>query len=732
MGHRLGIDFGTSNTVAVLGRPDGQVRQLLFDGSPVLPSGVFTNPAGELLTGRDAAHSARLAPERFVPNPKRLLDDADNADRAVTLVAAVLHRVYTEAVRTIGGPPDEVVLTHPAGWGPDRLRTLADAALRAGLPTPKLAAEPVAAACYFTTVLRGSLARDGALVVYDFGGGTFDASVVGPGPTVLSAAGLNDVGGLDIDSALVEHLKGALPRTAEEWARLADPASASDRRLARQFLDDVRGAKEMLARTAQAFVYVPIIEAEAPIGREELDQLAGPLIDRTVEATREALVTARAEDPGRLAGVFLVGGSSRLPAVATLLHRAFGVAPTVLEQPELVVAEGSLVVPPDALTDPPTAAAAYAPNPRPATLAQAPTRPRTPAAPPTPTQPGSPARPGTPAPTQVQPGTPAPTQPGSPAPTRAVSSGDTQELRTLPVESDGFSSPLLPLWADPVVPAPPRDQPARDGVRASAAVAAPPAPTRASAPPAPAQASAPSVPVPPAGPPAPIWAEPEPAPTAYTLTPPGGYPIAQAAAPLPDRAGPVSVVLQLPSGPAHTLSAGSPRLFLGSSSRVYAFRAPDRLADFLSRRDWPDLVTGYPWASLPPAADLPPAQTVDLLGIGAVLAASCEPNSRPMHRSAHGSWEPVPADPTTVLAADALDHAVMLLDGLFAGRGRPSPLLSPERVSNSAGPVGQAAARAGRLSADVLVASLGAPHRYRATAWWWQLTDAVDLLIERR
>ncbi|MEV6525838.1 Hsp70 family protein [Longispora sp. NPDC051575] len=723
MGHRLGIDFGTSNTVAVLGRPDGQVRQLLFDGSPVLPSGVFTNPAGELLTGRDAAHSARLAPERFTPNPKRLLDDAVNADRAVTLVAAVLHRVYTEAVRTIGGPPDEVVLTHPAAWGPDRLRMLADAALRAGLPTPKLAAEPVAAACYFTTVLRGTLARDGALVVYDFGGGTFDASVVGPGPTVLSASGLNDVGGLDIDSLLVGHLQAALPRTAEDWARLADPASASDRRLARQFLDDVRGAKEMLARTAQAFVYVPIIEAEAPIGREELDQLAGPLIDRTVAATREALVSARAEDPGRLAGVFLVGGSSRLPAVATLLHRAFGVAPTVLEQPELVVAEGSLVVPPDALTDPPTAAMAYAPAPRPTTLASA----------------GSPARP-------------------RPAPSAGM--GDTQEFRTLstpvpattpapvpataptpapapapaPAESDGFSSPLLPLWADPVVPA----SPPREPSAASASATVPPAPTQLrpgattvlseppTSGPAPVRQHPGSFPPPPparVGPPAPIWAEQPPAPVSYDLAPVG--------APAPDRSAPLPVLLGLPSGPALTLSAGSPRLFLGSSSRVYAFRAPDRLADFLARRDWPDLVPGYPWASLP-AADLPPAESVDLLRIGAVLAASCEPNSRPMHRSARGSWEPVPADPTTVLAADALDHAVVLLDGLFAGRGRPSPLLSPERVANSAGPVGQAAAHAGRLSADVLTGALGAPHRYRATAWWWQLTDAVEMLLERR
>src|SRR3954465_4676828 len=74
-GHALGIDFGTSNTVAVARWPDGRARPLLVDGSPLLPSAVYAEPGGELNVGRDAVHSARLDPARFEPNPKRRIDD---------------------------------------------------------------------------------------------------------------------------------------------------------------------------------------------------------------------------------------------------------------------------------------------------------------------------------------------------------------------------------------------------------------------------------------------------------------------------------------------------------------------------------------------------------------------------------------------------------------------------------------------------------------------------------
>src|SRR3954462_935517 len=90
-GIRLGVDFGTSNTVAVLRWPDGRARPLLFDGSPLLPSAVYAEPGGGLVVGRDAVHSARLDPGRFEPNPKRRIDDQELllGDREGPLVEAV-------------------------------------------------------------------------------------------------------------------------------------------------------------------------------------------------------------------------------------------------------------------------------------------------------------------------------------------------------------------------------------------------------------------------------------------------------------------------------------------------------------------------------------------------------------------------------------------------------------------------------------------------------------------
>jgi hypothetical protein len=97
----------------------------------------------------------------------------------------------------------------------------------------------------------------------------------------------------------------------------------------------------MLSRAATTLVHVPLFDAEAPLGREELEEVAGPVLARTVTAVRSVLDRAGIEN-GQVAAVFLAGGSSRMPAVATVLHRALGIAPTIVEQPELAVAEGSL------------------------------------------------------------------------------------------------------------------------------------------------------------------------------------------------------------------------------------------------------------------------------------------------------------------------------------------------------------------------------------------------------
>src|SRR5689334_18700785 len=136
--HALGVDFGSSNTVAVARWPDGRARPILVDGSPLLPSAVYAEPDGDLIAGRDAVHSARIDPARFEPNPKRRVDDGmvllgEREVPVADLIAAVLARVAEEWRRTVGPAPTDVTLTCPATWGSTRRGLLAAAAERGGL-----------------------------------------------------------------------------------------------------------------------------------------------------------------------------------------------------------------------------------------------------------------------------------------------------------------------------------------------------------------------------------------------------------------------------------------------------------------------------------------------------------------------------------------------------------------------------------------------------------------------
>jgi hypothetical protein len=348
--YRLSVDFGTSNTVAVLGHRGADLRPLLFDGSPTLRSAVFLDTGGNLLVGRDAERSARTSPDRFEPNPKRRVDEqavllGGTEIPVVTLIAAVLQRVAAEARRVAGGPIGSVTLTYPAAWAHTRRQVLTQAAHQAGIPPTALVPEPVAAAHSFLALAGGSVPVGASILIYDLGAGTFDASVVRRGPTgfdVVAAEGLSQGGGLDIDAAIVAYLAAVqADRAGELWSRLLNPATAEDRRASRMLWDDVRTAKEQLSRASNTVIHVPLSGDDVPLGREQLERLARPILDATISTTRLALNNARV-GPGEVAGVFLVGGGSRIPLVTTLLHQAFQHAPAVTEQPELVVAEGGL------------------------------------------------------------------------------------------------------------------------------------------------------------------------------------------------------------------------------------------------------------------------------------------------------------------------------------------------------------------------------------------------------
>ncbi|MGN9909601.1 Hsp70 family protein [Phytohabitans sp. LJ34] len=459
---RLGVDLGTTHTVAALAVHGARVQQLLFDSSPLLSSAVYAEAGRSPVAGRDAERAARIDPTRFEPNPKRRIDDGsvllgDQEYKVADLLAAILRRVADEAGRVGGGSPGATVLTYPANWATTRRGLLADAAQRAGLRSLTLVPEPIAAAAYFTTVLGRPVPPGAGLVVYDLGAGTFDTSVLRRRPDqgweVLASEGV-DVGGLDLDAEIVELVGEAMSaRDAAQWARLRDSGEEGVRRMRRALWDDARAAKEQLSRAPSAAVQVPLFDTHAHVTREQFEARARPWLARTVELTAVALGRAGLA-PGQIAGLFLVGGSSRIPLVGTMLHQRLGVAPTVIEQPELVVALGSLAAapagqraaapipaPPPYAVPPPVAPASGAPAPTPMSPAAAAPVSGTPLA-------------GTPVSGVPVSGSPTSAPPGGPSPT---------------------SGPPMPLWPDPVAaaqaPATPRPR-KRTGLVLAAAAAA--------------------------------------------------------------------------------------------------------------------------------------------------------------------------------------------------------------------------------------------------------------------
>jgi hypothetical protein len=350
-GYAVGIDFGTSNTVALIRWPDGRTRPVLFDGQPILASAVYLDGQGAVHVGRDAQRMAQLDPACYEPNPKRRIDDGlvllgEREMPVADLLAAPLAGVARAVDRAIGQLPP-AVLACPVSWGQTRRAVLLDAAARAGWRRAELVAEPVAAARYLTVTQGRPVPVGAVLAVFDFGGGTLDVALIRNGNgthTVVGTGGAENLGGVDVDAALVGHLGGLLAqRHPAVWAQISRPTDALARRHRRAFWEDVRAAKEMLSRSTVAPVPVPGVDAALHLTRDELERVALPLVQRAV-AELQATLDRGGLDRQALCGVFLVGGASRVPLVGRLLHAHLGVAPTVPDQPELPVAEGALLV----------------------------------------------------------------------------------------------------------------------------------------------------------------------------------------------------------------------------------------------------------------------------------------------------------------------------------------------------------------------------------------------------
>jgi type VII secretion-associated protein (TIGR03931 family) len=347
----VAVDFGTSSTCVAVA-VDGKEPQLvvLEGGTPVMPSAVFADRGGTLFVGQEAERQAAVDPSRYEPNPKRRIDDGqlllgDTVLNVLDVVRAVLVRATNEARRLVGGARiDLLVLTHPADWGAVRTRILRQAGQGLGAEVT-LVPEPVAAAVFHSA---STAMPDGtALAVLDFGGGTVDASVVrrrGASFEVLATRGEPNFGGADIDQALLEHV-GTLVSASDPqaWQALMEGREMADRRRRRVLRQDVRGAKETLSRHAYTDVPMPQPFPDAHVTRADLERLIGPQLGRAADLVADTVKAARLS-AGELSTVFLVGGSSRIPLVARLVHERAGVLPTTLDQPETIVARGALRV----------------------------------------------------------------------------------------------------------------------------------------------------------------------------------------------------------------------------------------------------------------------------------------------------------------------------------------------------------------------------------------------------
>lgn len=362
MAVHVAVDFGTSST-SVAVAVDGREPQLVtVDGQPLISSAVFAATDGTLFVGQEAERQAAIDPSRYEPHPKRRIDEGElllgtGVVAVQDVVRAVLQRAVGEARRVAGNRGvDLLVLTHPADWGVIRARTLRQAAAGLGHRVV-LVPEPVAAAVYHAA--NHTMGDGQALAVLDLGGGTVDVSVVrrdsaggqgntagGQGNTagfeVLATKGDPNFGGADIDQTLLEHV-GTLVRAehAGQWRELVAGRELGDRRRRRVLRTDVRSAKETLSRHPYTDVPLPQPFTDAHVTRTDLERLVGDQLRRTVELAAAALTDSRVPRQ-RLGGVFLVGGSSRIPLIARLVHQRLGLVPVTLDQPESVVARGAL------------------------------------------------------------------------------------------------------------------------------------------------------------------------------------------------------------------------------------------------------------------------------------------------------------------------------------------------------------------------------------------------------
>lgn len=344
------IDFGTSYSRAAIADADGRTEPIEVDGHLAVPSGIWADSGGRLVTGVAAQRQARLAPERWDRAPGRWIGRPGPLRLGqfevdpVTAYAEVLRRLRTEATARRGKqPPTGVRLTCPARWDAGRREVLLAAARRAGLGSPplqhapQLVDQPVAAALRLAALGRFPV---GAVVaLYSLGGGSTETAVVESTPDgvrVRALGGIDGVGGELFDDLLYRQViaHAVTDVDAEVAHRLWEPPDAQWRRAGEDLFREVRRAKEELSQQhAVTLDTGQLVGTPVRLSRFELEGVLRPYVLRSARELA-ATVELAGLRPRQLDAILVIGGSGRMPLVSRAIYDVTGVQPQLA--PDLV------------------------------------------------------------------------------------------------------------------------------------------------------------------------------------------------------------------------------------------------------------------------------------------------------------------------------------------------------------------------------------------------------------
>src|SRR5690606_28931278 len=370
MGKIIGIDLGTTNSVVAV--MEGREPKIIVneEGDRLTPSVVGWDDQGEVLVGQIAKRQGITNPEGTIFSAKRFIGRRyeetsseikrvpyrikrrDNGDIGFEVrgkdvsppevSAHVLRKLKKAAEDYLGETVSEAVITVPAYFNDSQRQATKDAGRIAGLEVKRIVNEPTAAALAYGLDKKS----DELIAVYDFGGGTFDISILEVGDNVvqvISTNGDTHLGGDDVDEKIIDYL-------VSEFKKDSGIDVSGDKMVLQRLKDGAEKAKIELSSKLETSVNLPFLTADASgpkhlnvkLSRAKLESMIEDLIERTLEACKRALSDAK-KSANEIDEVVLVGGSTRIPLVQERVKKFFGKDPHKGVNPDEVVAVGAAV-----------------------------------------------------------------------------------------------------------------------------------------------------------------------------------------------------------------------------------------------------------------------------------------------------------------------------------------------------------------------------------------------------